>query len=198
MLHLKRDSGKLGGSAMKSLQGQLLIASSKLFDPNFFRSVVLLVKHDEDGALGLILNRPLEMTIKDAWEQVADSACEIDAHLYHGGPCDGPLMVLHTNPTLSEIQVSPSLHFSTEKSSVEQLLGDGQTPIKFFVGYAGWSPGQLENEMAEGGWLLAPATLSQVFTPPDDLWDQLRRANDAPSIIDQVPPHLIPPDPTMN
>src|SRR5205814_2997514 len=84
------------GHPMKSLQGQLLIASPKLFDPNFFRSVVLLVQHTENGALGLILNHPLEMTIANAWEQVSEMPCEATGVLHQGGPCDGPLMVLHT------------------------------------------------------------------------------------------------------
>src|SRR5687768_5273835 len=92
---------------MKSLQGQLLIASPKLFDPNFFRSVVLLVQHTDAGALGLVLNRPLEMTINDAWGQVSETPCDATGFLHQGGPCEGPLMVLHTDSALPELPVIP-------------------------------------------------------------------------------------------
>jgi putative transcriptional regulator len=183
---------------MKSLQGQLLVASPKLVDPNFFRSVVLLVQHNQEGAMGLVLNRPLDLTIKAAWEQVSDSPCECDQHIHHGGPCEGPLMVVHTDPTVSEIQIAPGLHFTTEKAAVEQLIADNATVMKFFVGYAGWSAGQLEAEMEDGGWMLAPASHENVLGPDDELWDTVLTQVQQPSIYKNLNPKVIPPDPSMN
>jgi len=81
---------------MKSLQGHLLIASPTLLDPNFRKSVVLLVQHNEEGAMGLVLNRPTETKLCEAWTQVAETDCASDASLNLGGPCEGPLMALHT------------------------------------------------------------------------------------------------------
>src|SRR4051812_3769237 len=145
---------------MKSLQGQLLIASPKLFDPNFFRSVVLLVQHSEAGALGLILNHPLEMTINDAWAQVSEIPCDAQGFLHQGGPCDGPLMVLHTDASMNEMSVLPQVFFTTDRDEIQNLVTQNQSQMKFFVGYAGWSPGQLESELEDGEWLMTKAEKS--------------------------------------
>jgi putative transcriptional regulator len=80
---------------MDSLRGQLLLASRRLADPNFFHAVVLMVQHGEDGALGLVINRPLEVTIKQACDDSLEMVCETEGILHQGGPCQGPLMVLH-------------------------------------------------------------------------------------------------------
>ena len=77
---------------MKSLKGKLLLASAHMVDPNFAKSVILLFKHDEEGAVGLILNRRLEATIRQACEDSLDLPAGIDGPLFHGGPCPGPLM----------------------------------------------------------------------------------------------------------
>ena len=74
---------------MKSLQGHLLVASPKLVDPNFFHTVVLLVQHNQEGALGLVLNRPLQTTVQEMWQEVGESQCEVDQPLHQGGPCEG-------------------------------------------------------------------------------------------------------------
>src|ERR1700720_344277 len=92
---------------IRSFQGQLLLASSRLADPNFARAVVLMVSHGEEGSLGLVLNRPLEMTVKEACEQVLETTCEIDDALHQGGPCEGPLMVLHTQ--MPALQLEPEI-----------------------------------------------------------------------------------------
>ena len=77
----------------KLIQGQLLIASSRLMDPNFVRTVILLVRYGDDGALGLVLNRPLETSVKEACEKVLETPCNADGNLFQGGPCEGPLTV---------------------------------------------------------------------------------------------------------
>ncbi|HEX2973448.1 MAG TPA: YqgE/AlgH family protein [Tepidisphaeraceae bacterium] len=182
---------------MKSLQGQLLVASPQLLDPNFLRSVVLMVQHDEGGALGLILNRPLETTLKEAWEQVSELPCEVEQPLHQGGPCDGPLMVLHTDSAMSDMEVLPGLFFSADKEAVEELVVHMPGSMKFFVGYAGWGPGQLENELDEGGWLTTPATAELVFEGNDEQWAVLVR-----QIMDSAATWLrakvIPDDPSVN
>src|SRR3712207_1277597 len=107
---------------MQSLQGQFLVAAPKLRDPNFFKAVVLIVQHNDDGALGLIVNRPLDVTIEKAWEQVSELPCQAEGHLHQGGPCPGPLMVVHTDEFVSQIPVASDIHFSTEKDAIEKLV----------------------------------------------------------------------------
>ncbi len=80
---------------MTSLKGQFLIAAGSLADPNFSRSVVLILQHDAGGALGVVVNRPLEVTVRQACEQVLGVACDVDGPLHHGGPCEAVMMVLY-------------------------------------------------------------------------------------------------------
>lgn len=183
---------------MTSLKGQFLIASPKLHDPNFFRTVVLLVQHDEQNALGLVINRALETSIKEAWEQVSESSCEIDAPIHQGGPCEGPLMLVHTDPALADMEIVPGLFFTTERESVEELVARNSESIKFFVNYSGWGPGQLEQELKEGGWLTAPATAEHVFSESDNLWVTLYKRVSTPAVYQSLNPKVIPPDPSMN
>lgn len=183
---------------MDSLQGQILIASPKLRDPNFAESVVLLVQHDDNGALGLILNRPLEMRIDQAWDQVSEVPCNSEQHLHLGGPCEGPLMALHDQASLGQLIVLPGVHFSTEKFALEQLVGEDYRPSKFFVGYSGWSPGQLEREIADGAWLQAQANDDFIFSAEEDLWLNLHRQISFRQQHPWVDPNLIPPDPSVN
>ncbi len=146
-----------------SLQGHLIVAAPKLRDPNFFKTVVLMVQHNDEGALGLVLNRPLEATIEAAWEQVSETPCHAEGPLHQGGPCEGPLMVVHTHETASDIEVFPGVYFTTEREKIEWLMKHNDGAIKFFVGYAGWAAGQLENEIQENGWLHCAADADLIF-----------------------------------
>ncbi|HWE02184.1 MAG TPA: YqgE/AlgH family protein [Tepidisphaeraceae bacterium] len=185
---------------MNSYQGHLLIASPKLLDPNFHRAVVLIVQHNDDGALGLILNRPLETTIDMIWDQVSDTPCFASDPLHHGGPCEGALMVLHGDMSLSQAPIVPGVFFSADKDSVEQLIGgdeDGR-PVRFYVGYAGWSQGQLEAELEAEDWLTLPAAAEHVFDAGEDMWDNLHRRIVLKAAYPWLNPNLIPDDPSVN
>lgn len=183
---------------MKSLQGQFLIASPKLRDPNFFRAVVLLVQHDDQGALGLVLNRPLEVSVKSAWKQLSQTPCEIDGTLHQGGPCEGCLMSLHTDLEASDIEVIDGVQFSTTKDAIEHLVSHGGRRVKLFVGYAGWSAGQLEGELAEGSWVTTSATSEQVFDPSQHVWDALLRKINRETLLQYMDPSIVPDDPSVN
>ncbi len=162
---------------MTSLQAHLLIATPELSEP-FTKGVVLLVRHNEDGALGLILNRPTSAQLKDAWSQVSDVPCHRDAPLFLGGPCEGPLVALHTHEFLLEIEVMSGLYFCASKEKLETLAAqEDETPrnVKFFAGYSGWAAGQLENEIARGSWSVMPAKAEHVFWDEDELWQRASR-----------------------
>lgn len=180
----------------KSCQGQLLIAVPELMDPNFVRTVVLVVEHTEQGALGLVLNRPLDLRIEDAWKKVSSVPCRCSGPLYYGGPCQGPLMVLHTQAHVGQIEVLPGLYFSTEQDKLEWLVEHNQGPIKFFVGYSGWAPGQLDAEMEAGGWYLLPATPQQVFGPGGE--SQWTKLTIKLALGNRIADHIIPEDPRNN
>lgn len=183
---------------MNSLRGQLLIASPRLTDPNFSRTVVLIVQHSEAGALGLILNRPLSLTVRSAWGQVSSSPCNIEGPLHHGGPCEGPLMAVHSDEELADIEVLPGVYFCTDRESIEQLVLQNHCPMKFFVGFAGWAPGQLDGEMDDGGWLTAPATADHVFGQHEDHWTEIVKALSRSSGMGLIKPKIDTEDPSVN
>jgi len=183
--------------ATASFHGQLLLASSRLVDPNFARAVVLMVSHSEEGSLGLVLNRPLEMTVKEACEQVLETTCDIEGPLYQGGPCEGPLMVLHTQTPIlkAEPEVVPGVHFTTDRERIESLLRAADITAKYFVGYSGWGPGQLEAEIETGSWIRASACKAHIFDDKTDQWSRLMTAS---TLGQNIRPEQIPDDPSMN
>jgi putative transcriptional regulator len=184
---------------MKSLQGQLLVASPRLVDPNFFHTVVLLVQHSEESALGLVLNRPLQTSVKAMWREVAEGEeCEIEGALHQGGPCEGPLMVLHTDDASAEIEVGGGIYFCTSRDRIERLVHEGSAQMKFFVAYAGWTAGQLESEIEEGSWLALPGNPEAVFAGDEHLWSDLIRAISRAGVSGMVDPKRIPDDPSVN
>jgi len=180
---------------MASLAGHFLIAAPRLMDPNFFRTVILMVQHDENGSLGLVLNRPLSVTIKDVCRDALEQDCEIEGVMYQGGPCPGPLMAVHTFDTAAQTLVADGLHFTTEKDRLELLLHEPAATARFFVNYSGWTAGQLEAELEEGSWLTLPATIEQVFSSTDQLWTKLTKAA---TLGKWVPLDRIPDDPSVN
>ena len=137
---------------MDSLQGHFLIASHELRDPNFFHSVVLVVRHGEDGALGLVLNRPTKAHIKQVWQQVSDTPCATEERLYVGGPVEGLLMSVHTQPVWADLEILPGVYYTGDPDHLKELVQQSDGPLRFFVGYAGWGAGQLEQEMCGNGW----------------------------------------------
>lgn len=180
------------------MKGHLLVASPKLRDPNFFRSIVLMVQHDEQGSLGLVLNRPMELSVEAAWKQLSNTPCEIDGALHRGGPCEGVLMALHTDTEASDMEVIDGVHFSTTKDAIEHLVEHGATRVRLFVGYAGWSPGQLEAELSTGSWLTTPATSDSVFGSESGSWELLIREIGRASLREWIDPRIIPDDPSVN
>lgn len=183
---------------MESTKGQLLIASPRLLDGNFRRTVVLMVEHGEQGALGLVLNRPLRATVRSIWKQVSKSPCAVRDVVYQGGPCEGPLMVLHGDGSGEQMQVVKGVFFSTDRREIERLVSQKQGQLRFFVGYAGWAAGQLERELDHGGWLLAPASADVVFGEAQHMWTAIMRQLGRASLSQYLDPRLIPDDPSLN
>ena len=182
----------------ESLKGHLLIASPSLGDPNFRHTVVLMIQHDENGAFGLVLNRPASVSIQSVWEQVSDTPCEIEGTLYQGGPVEGPLMAMHENAALSEIEVIPGVYFCVGADSLRTLVTAENQTGRFFIGHAGWGIDQLENELAEGAWYTHPATPEDVFGDDSDLWGRSLKASGRARLESSLDLKDVPDDPSLN
>lgn len=183
---------------MKSLSAHFLIASGELSDPNFFRAVVLIFRHNEEGAAGVIINRSMTATVKQIWEQVSERPCQCEAALCMGGPVEGPLMALHADVELSEMMILPDVYVTTGREMLEKLVERDEPPLRFFVGYAGWGSGQLERELREGSWLVAPATAEQVFGEVEELWQRLTRSVVSDAFLSALKIKHVPPDASLN
>lgn len=184
---------------MNSLAGQFLIAAPSLLDPNFRRTVVLLLKHDSDGALGLVINRQAPMPFNVVWEKLSQEPCPVEAPLFIGGPCGGPLMALHNENDLGELQPSEGVFFTAEIQQIRDLFAREAASYRLFGGYSGWGPGQLEQEIESGGWLLVPADAELIFGPSEELWEKLMlRLRETHRLSDLLHIKHVPPEPWMN
>jgi putative transcriptional regulator len=183
---------------MSSLQGQFLVASPHLTDPNFYKSVVLMIKHDEEGAFGLLLNRPTANTVREIWRAVTDQEMECDQPIYMGGPVTGPLVALHRMKSSAEAEVLPGVYFSAHKEKLLKIISQTKKPFRLFTGYSGWAGGQLEGELHVGGWLAAEASKDQVFHEGDDLWEQVVQTIGGDILGPAIRTKHVPDDPSLN
>ncbi len=162
----------------KSLKGQLLLDNGRLHGSFFHHTVLLICQHDQEGAFGLVLNRQADTTLGDAI--TADMPENIKtAGLFVGGPVQPQaLSYLHADSFLLEANVLPNLnlgHSLDELIDIAESFSQSQQ-IKVFAGYAGWSPGQLDDEMKRDTWLTHPASLDLVFHhDPANLWPEILR-----------------------
>ena len=184
---------------MTTLEGHLLIASPELLDPNFVHTVILLVEHNDMGAMGLVLNRPTSKTVEELWRQVSQSPCECRQPVHLGGPVSGPLMALHTVGDLAEAEIVSGVFFAAKKQNLDELVRQhADSDCRVFVGHAGWGPGQLEMEIEQGAWHIAPASLQDVFEDADGLWQRLVHRETGAELPEILGIKHVPPDPSMN
>jgi putative transcriptional regulator len=180
---------------MDSLRGQLLVASPTLNDPNFLRTVVLITEHNDDGAMGIVLNRPSTATVEEAAPELESLVPEDDVFI--GGPVQPTAIVVVAEFERADdasVPIFETVGFvaaGSEPAEVEAAA----SRARVFAGFAGWSPGQLEGEVERDDWFLEPAKVSDVFTPePDELWSEvLDRKGGEYALVARMPL-----DPTLN
>jgi putative transcriptional regulator len=157
---------------VESLAGQLLLASPALFDPNFRRTVVLIGVHSEEGAMGVVLNRPSDLTVGEAVPQL-EQAVEREELVYVGGPVQPTSIVLlaeflDTSP--AGLMVVDRVGFPAPDTGIDELR-QATVRGRVFAGYAGWGEGQLDAEVDHGDWIAHAAQPEDVFTEePAELW----------------------------
>ena len=189
---------------MDSLEGQLLIASPHLADGNFNRSVVLIIHHNDEGAFGVVLNRPttrnLTQLLESAEENLAsDDSTGGDAPIYSGGPGNGPLMSIHTQIQYSENEVLPGIYFAASKDNLLSIVHQTDHPFRLYCGYAGWGTSQLEDELKKGAWLTSRARFEHIFERRDEeLWNDVSRQIGDEIVLKQLNINRIPGDPSVN
>ncbi len=166
------------------LNNQLLVAMPSLLDPNFSQSVTLVCEHTSRGALGIVINRPLEMKMSEVLEQLAltsDDTRLRDMPVLRGGPVQNDRgFVLHRpSPQQwdSTLPVSDTLHVTTSRDVLAAMArGEGPAQAVVALGYAGWDAGQLEEEVLQNAWLTVPCDESLIFELPfEQRWQAAAR-----------------------
>jgi len=167
---------------INQLAGQILLATPSLQDPDFKDSVILICHHDEDGCMGLIINRPQEISVSDVLidlgikDKTSEAANAPDIQrVFEGGPVDDFRgFVLHDGWQVydSTMQITPELYLTASRDILEELAsGEGPEHYLLILGYAGWHTGQLEDELSNNDWLIAPASQHIIFQePPEQRW----------------------------
>ncbi len=184
--------------SVASVKGRLLVATPALEDPNFYRTVLLMLEHGEEGGLGVVLNRPSEMELSGPvpdWEPLAAPPPVI----FFGGPVAPGTAICLARSTCDEegegwtrlFGPVGALDIGRSPPDVAQPIDD----IRVFSGHAGWTPGQLEGEIAEGAWFVVDAEPGDALSPqPLELWRRvLRRQPGRVALFSAFPP-----DPSLN
>ena len=180
----------------ESLTGQLLLASPTLRDPNFARTVVLIGVHSEEGAMGIVLNRPSALTVGEAVPQL-EATLDEQEPVYIGGPVQPNSIVLlaeFLDPSPAGLLVLGRIGFPAPDTDMEELTR-ATARGRVFAGYAGWSEGQLDAELDQGDWIVQPAQPQDVFCEePEGLWSEvLTRKGGSYALIARMPT-----DPSVN
>jgi len=183
---------------MESLRGRLLVASPKIMDPNFRRTVVPMAEHSDEGAMGLVLNRPAETSVAEAVPDLGWLSRDDDAAVWVGGPvAPSSVMVLaeFSDPGQAALLLDGALGFVPADVVERPGFADAVRRTRVFAGHAGWGPGQLEAEMEEDSWIVERAKREDVFTTdPDELWSAVLRRKGREYVLLAT----MPEDPSLN
>ncbi|HUO66655.1 MAG TPA: YqgE/AlgH family protein [Gammaproteobacteria bacterium] len=160
--------------------GSLLVASPELADPNFSHSVVLVLRHDDNGAIGVVINRVTSLAPAKVFPEIAETLGNYKGTLYRGGPL-APSRMLYlvrglAAATVNGPEIVDKVFLAADPDSLPEILRLAKGPDEFrmFAGHAEWTPGQLESEVKHGAWRVVPASADVVFTDkPTELWQQL-------------------------
>jgi putative transcriptional regulator len=182
---------------MESLRGKLILAAPALRDPNFDRTVVLIAEHSDEGAMGLVLNRPSEAAVADAVPDLTWVADGGDV-VYIGGPVasNGVIVLAEwSDPARAVVLIEDDLGFVPGDAEDTDALAGAVRRSRVYAGHAGWGPGQLEGELAEDAWIIEAPLREELFSAdPEALWATvLRRKGREFALLSTMPP-----DPSLN
>jgi putative transcriptional regulator len=182
----------------QSLTGHFLVASRYLRDPNFAKSVVLMIQHDDEGAVGVVINRPADKSVREVWDSIGYDPCDRDDRIFIGGPVPGPLVAVHTLEAFSEREVLPGVHVAMHRDAIDLIVRRKDVSLRLYSGHAGWGGGQLESELEAGGWLTTEATKNDVFADHEMIWKSVTERIGLEIMAPDIDDRHVPSDPSLN
>jgi putative transcriptional regulator len=173
-------AGAFPAAAQTPTTGSLLVAAPELSDPMFARAVVLVLRHDEEGTVGVVLNRPTNLVPATIFPELEDGIGSYEGTLFRGGPI-APTRLLYVvrglaAATVNGPEVLDKVFLSVDDTALADMtrLAEGTNDLRLFAGHAAWGPGQLQREVSAGGWQVLPGTADLVFDgEPGNLWNKL-------------------------
>ena len=175
---------------MEQLTGRLLVASSISDDPVYSRGVCLVVHHDDDGVIGVMLNRPMQPSPAGLMQLIGKSkpttnrletaisetpAASPLGTVHFGGPLSGPVVAIHQMSQFGEAETGHGIYVAAQKQHLEELVRDQPCPYRLIVGHLGWETDDLQAELDAGIWHVLPATVDVVFCNAAEMWPRLIR-----------------------
>ena len=189
-----------------SLAGHLLVASPNVNGGDFVRTVCLIVHHDDNGAVGVVLNRGFDHDVDGLWQHLSNGKMDLRQGLLHfGGPDSGPVIALHNSNKHAEYQTAEGVFLAAQIQNLRELVAttaaekaeQGSCAVKIIVGQAEWEAGELDQEFMDGHWLPLPVSSDLVFADQQLMWPIAIRAIGNQFVADMTGARL-PTDPNCN
>lgn len=179
------------------LPGTILVASPAIQNTPFERTVVLVLQNSENGIFGVVLNKPGGQRLRSAWLEMT-GATDGEQSLVHGGPIDGPVLAIHQDHELAEIEVPGGVFVSSDSQTVEELVRQPGLDYRIVFGVAGWNHEQLSRELESGYWFQIGGSPEVVFDDPEQMWERSLRTYSHCTLCDVIGVDGIPEDPQLN
>jgi putative transcriptional regulator len=177
--------------------GSYLIASPLLDESPFRRSVVFVLQDTEEGTFGIVLNRPGDSGMKNAWKQMTGSTLS-EGCIVQGGPLGGPVLAIHRDRSLAEYEVPGGIYVSSQAEKLSELLKLDESALRIVFGIAAWKCGQLSDEINRGLWYQMDAPPGHVFDDATFMWEEFLRRYGQTTLSRVVGIRRFPPDPSCN
>ncbi len=197
------EHANLIGSSRRSevLPGTLLVASPAIHNSPFERTVILVLQNSKDGVFGVVLNKPGNQQLRSQWSQMTGTSLGENS-LVHGGPIGGPVLAIHQDQGLAEMEVVGGVFVSTASEAVEELARLSHLEYRIVFGVAGWEHEQLGNELNNGCWFQigggAEIVSDVVFDNPSWMWERALRTYSENTICDVIGVEGLPENPQLN
>jgi len=179
------------------LHGKLLVATPSLNENPFQRTVVLILQHNEQGTFGVVLNRPANEEMRQAWED-ATGQSPYERCVVQGGPIGGPVFAIHQRESIGEVAMPGGIFVSVDTKSLRHLTEQVDDRYRIIFGVASWQVGQLQDEINRGIWYTLPADADDIFDDATWMWEKALRRYGEQLTRDVVGIDQFPPDPTRN